>query len=136
MYMPKKKSAQIYLSLFYLTLALFALTFSMALLWEHSLMLMSLYIIFFLISALTWMNRADVTLFIAASLFFQIGEIILAQFGAWTYNNPTYLGIPIWITLSWGYAAIIIRRFSISMMDLVLLIEQRIRKGQAAKIRR
>jgi hypothetical protein len=101
--------------------ALFVLTFSMAMLWEFNTALMSLYIIGFLVALFSWKNKDDIILFIVASIFFQIGEIIIAKSGAWTYNNPSYLGIPVWITLSWGYAAVITRHFSMTLIKVFVL---------------
>ncbi|MFW6220387.1 MAG: hypothetical protein ACOC3X_01805 [Nanoarchaeota archaeon] len=97
---------------FFEILALFLLVFSMAFLWENNLILTILYIIIFLTALFFWKSKEDILLFIIACIFFQIGEIIIVYYGAWTFNNPTYLGIPIWITLSWGFSSVIIKRFA------------------------
>tara|TARA_Y100000310_G_scaffold339368_1_gene431835 strand:+ start:3594 stop:3947 length:354 start_codon:yes stop_codon:yes gene_type:complete len=97
----------------------FVLAFLMALLWEHSVILTSVYLVIFLFASIFWFKKDEILLFIIALLFFQIGEIIIVRSGAWTYNNPTYLGIPIWINLSWGFTAVIIKRLSITVSKAI-----------------
>ncbi len=92
--------------------ALFALVLTMALFWKHNIALTALYLLTFVVLIFVLHNKEDLTLFLIAAIFFQIGEIIMVYSGAWTYNNPSYLGIPIWITLSWGYSVIIIKKLA------------------------
>jgi len=89
-----------------------------------------------LLIALFWENNVVLTLFVAAYTAFLLklwhetedlrrlifvvivgtaSEIISVSFGAWTYNNPTFLGIPIWLPLTWGIAVLCLRRFIIGL---------------------
>ncbi len=95
--------------------ALFILVFLMAFFWQHNTALTILFIGIFFTVLPFLKEKSDIFLFLIATLFFQIGEIIMAKSGAWTYQNPTYLGIPIWISLSWGYSALIIKKLSQSI---------------------
>jgi hypothetical protein len=94
--------------------SLFLLVFSMAFLWKHNLLLSLVYIVIFFLGVIFWKSKKDILLFIIACIFFQIGEIIIVYYGAWTFNNPDYLGIPFWITLSWGFSSVIIKRFALT----------------------
>jgi len=94
------------------TIIFFILAFLMALLWKHNLILTAIYIMGFLIALIYWKDKTDIRLFIFVTIFFQIGEIICVQFGVWTYNNPSYMNIPMWLPLSWGYTAVIVRRLA------------------------
>ena len=89
-----------------------------------------------LLIALFWENNVVLTLFVAAYTAFllklwhetedlrclvfvvvvgTVSEIVSVHFGAWTYNNPTFLGIPIWLPLTWGIAVLCLRRFIIGL---------------------
>jgi hypothetical protein len=100
-------------------LALFVLVFLMAFFWQNNLLLTSIFIVIAIVVLSILRNKSDILLFLIATIFFQIGEIILSQFGAWTYNNPSFLGIPIWISLSWGFASLIIKKMSESLNKLI-----------------
>ncbi len=100
-------------------LAFFVLASSMALLWKHTIILTSVYLIVFVAAAFFWLKKDEIVLFIIATIFFQIGEIIIVRSGAWTYNNPTYLNIPVWISLSWGYIAVIIKKLSTTITKAI-----------------
>ncbi|MDX9970719.1 MAG: hypothetical protein RBS56_02320 [Candidatus Gracilibacteria bacterium] len=99
-------------------IALFALVFLMAFFWQNNTLLTSIFVIIAVVVLTFLKNKSDILLFLIATIFFQIGEIILSRFGAWTYNNPSFLGIPIWISLSWGFSALIIKRLSESIKKL------------------
>ncbi len=99
-------------------LALFLLVFLMAFFWQNNLLLTIIFITLAIIVLPFQKDISNIILFIIATIFFQIGEIILSHFGAWTYNNPSYLGIPIWISLSWGFSALIIKNLSDTIKKL------------------
>ena len=89
-----------------------------------------------LLIGLFWENNFILTLFVAAYTTFLLkiwhetedlrclifvvivgtaSEIVSVSFGAWTYNNPSFLGIPIWLPLTWGIAVLCLRRFIIGL---------------------
>ncbi len=111
----KEKSLKILKELIIEIIAFFILTFSMALFWKHNLLLSGIYLVGFFSAMIFWKDRSDIAIFVIAAVFFQIGELIIVYFGAWTYNNPSYLNIPLWLGLSWGYIAVIIKRFGITV---------------------
>lgn len=103
----------------YETIALLALTLTMAFLWQHNILLTGIYLAGFIAALLSWKRNDEIILFVVVAVLFQAGEMIIAHFGAWTYNNPTYLGIPMWIPLSWGYVAVIIKRLSETLSAVI-----------------
>ena len=48
-----------------------------------------------------WYKKHDAYFFIAAAIIGPVGEIVVIYFGAWSYANPTILGIPVWLPLAW-----------------------------------
>jgi len=56
-------------------------------------------------------KKHDLLFFFFAFVIGPIGEIVAIHFGVWTYANPSFLGIPIWLPLVWGLAFICIKRF-------------------------
>jgi len=39
-------------------------------------------------------------------------------FGAWSYANPTMLGIPLWLPLAWGIAAVFVKRVAETLIRI------------------
>ncbi|MFC1723876.1 hypothetical protein ACFL0V_07080 [Nanoarchaeota archaeon] len=93
---------------------LFVNVFVMALLWRNNLLLTFIYVVVFACGLVFWKDKVDIGLFVVATVFFQVGEIILAYSGAWVYSNPTYLGIPLWLPMSWGVSAVVVRRLGMT----------------------
>jgi len=107
-------------------IAFFILTFSMALLWKFNTVLFCLYLVLVPLFFLKGFNTSDKILFISAALLFQVGEIILTKYGTWTYSNTSYLNIPIWLPLAWGFCAVIIKRFASTIDEFTKYYGQRI----------
>ena len=40
-------------------------------------------------------------------------EAIIIHFGGWTYSNPSFFGIPVWLPLLWGLSIFFLMRISI-----------------------
>ena len=58
-----------------------------------------------------WHDRKDVTTFIAGAIVGPLSEIASVHFGVWSYANPSFFGIPIWLVPTWGFAILWGRRF-------------------------
>ncbi|MDE1824885.1 MAG: hypothetical protein KGH61_00130 [Candidatus Micrarchaeota archaeon] len=58
-----------------------------------------------------WHERKDVITFIAGAIVGPLSEIASVHFGVWSYANPSFLGIPIWLFPTWGFAILWGRRF-------------------------
>lgn len=66
-----------------------------------------------LISALMliiYNNKEDLYLYILSGLAGAVAETVAIAFGAWTYTSPQIIGIPYWLPLLWGIAALFIKR--------------------------
>jgi len=64
---------------------------------------------------LVYKDINDLYLFIVAGILGAIAEIIAVQFGAWNYANPSSIGVPYWLPLLWGMAAIFLKRFNLQI---------------------
>ena len=87
----------------------------MALLWDKNLLLIIIatgYVAFLL---LIWHEAEDLMCFFFVLIVGTASEIVAVNFNVYTYNNPTFLGIPIWLPLAWGTAALCLRRIMISL---------------------
>lgn len=60
-----------------------------------------------------WTGKKNFTFYILGAIFGSLAEITPIYFGAWTYSNPTAIGIPIWLPLAWGKAALLIKRLEV-----------------------
>ena len=65
-----------------------------------------------------WHEVEDLMYLIYVLIVGTASEIVSVAFGAWTYNNPTFLGIPIWLPLTWGIAALCLRRFIMGLKEV------------------
>ena len=65
-----------------------------------------------------WHKKEDVLVFVVAAVIGPLGEIVAVYFGAWTYANPTFWGIPIWLPLLWGLAGVFIKRVGLHLSKL------------------
>jgi uncharacterized membrane protein YoaT (DUF817 family) len=83
---------------------------SVALLWRYNTLLTITLII--LAATMLLMNRSkqELKTFIFCAFFGAIAEVFAIIFGAWTYGNPSFISIPIWLTILWGIASIFVVR--------------------------
>ena len=49
-----------------------------------------------------------------------LAESVAIHFGAWTYAQPVFIGIPLWLPFVWGNAGLYVLRLK-SFIDLVFL---------------
>jgi hypothetical protein len=59
----------------------------------------------------------DFLYFFLGLLLGSIGEIACVYFGAWSYTKPHYLGIPLWLSIFWGYGFLIMRRLEFKILS-------------------
>ncbi len=57
-------------------------------------------------------KKHDIYFFVTGAAVGTIAETISIYSGVWEYANPTYLGIPLWLPIAWGFAAVLIRRIA------------------------
>lgn len=78
-------------------------------LWGHNQLLVSivLLIIGLLMLSIGW-EKNNLIFYIAVVISGPIAEAIAIYFGAWTYTNPVFIGVPIWLFFVWGNAGLYI----------------------------
>lgn len=64
-------------------------------------------------------KKEDLVFYITGAVLGPTGEIICIFFGVWIYNNPLFLGIPLWLPLLWGFVFLMARR----IRDVVFKME-------------
>ncbi|OGF82036.1 hypothetical protein A2924_00330 [Candidatus Giovannonibacteria bacterium RIFCSPLOWO2_01_FULL_44_16] len=74
-----------------------------------ALTILALAVIGVLMLAIKW-NKRNALLYLAIFVSGPIAESISIYFGAWSYNDSTYFGIPFWLPFVWGNASLYIVR--------------------------
>ena len=105
--------------IFNVSFALACLT-SVCFFWKEAILLLIILIIIFLIGLYKWKNKETVILFIFCGIFGAIAEAIAIYFGIWTYTLPNIIGIPYWLFVLWGNAAIFSYQMAIEIKNFKL----------------
>lgn len=82
------------------------------LLWSNNLLTAFLLLIVCCASLHYWHRKREMVIFITASIAGPMAEIICIKFGVWSYANPTFLDIPLWLPLAWGLGVTLVYRIS------------------------
>lgn len=77
---------------------------------NQTLLLTSLLMIGWIIGMKFWHKKHDLYFLVAGAVIGPVGEIVCIHFGAWNYANPDFLGIPMWLPLTWGLFTMLIKR--------------------------
>lgn len=72
-------------------------------------LLAALLVVTALVAFAFWRGRHVVLIYLVGAIVGPTAEIICVKAGAWTYTNPTFLGIPLWLPLGWGMVILLIR---------------------------
>jgi hypothetical protein len=90
-------------------------------LWHSSPLLLSALLVALAAVAIggVWPGRDVLVLYLMGAIVGPCGEMIGASSGAWRYAEPTLLGIPLWLPLAWGLAAVLIRGVSETLAKMV-----------------
>tara|TARA_Y100000034_G_C6870965_1_gene397651 strand:- start:808 stop:1158 length:351 start_codon:yes stop_codon:yes gene_type:complete len=80
--------------------------------YRNNFLLTILLIIGWIVAMKIWHDKDDIYFFVMAGILGPIGEIIAIHFGVWSYANPSFLGIPVWLPLVWGLSIMLIKRLS------------------------
>lgn len=65
-----------------------------------------------------WHTKQDIVFFVVGAILGPLGEIICIYGGAWTYTNPTFLGIPVWLPLAWGLITMALKRIAEGFVEI------------------
>ncbi len=90
---------------------------SVALLWKYNLILTIVLIVFAV--PMLWVNKSkrEIKTFLLCAVLGAIAEAFAIIFGAWTYGNPSFIGIPVWLIVLWGIASIFVVRVYTMFQD-------------------
>ena len=75
-------------------------------------LLTGLLVVLIAVGMIAWYEPHDIYFFIIAALVGPIVEATCVHFGVWTYTNPTFFGIPIWLSIVWGMLVVAIKRLA------------------------
>lgn len=78
----------------------------------------SLLCVSFLMLIIDW-NYKYLILYLAIFVSGPIAEAIAIYFGVWTYTNPVFIGVPMWLPFVWGNAGLYIIRLK-ALIDIFL----------------
>lgn len=92
---------------------------SVCLFWEKNVLLTVILIIIFFIGLYKWRTKEVIILFIIYGIFGAITEATAIYFGVWTYTLPNFIGIPFWLPVLWGDAAVLIYQSGIEIKKLI-----------------
>jgi len=96
-----------------LDLILFCLGLTeISLFYMNNFLLIILLLITWLIGIKLWYEDYDIYFLLTGAVIGTVGEIVCIHFGVWTYTNPTFLGVPVWLPLAWGLTTILIKRIA------------------------
>ena len=107
--------------LIYEALVFFAAIAVVARTWTNNELTLILSGLLWIIAFVLWHTKHDLIRFLVAAVLGPVTEIIAILYGVWHYSNPSFLGIPVWLPLLWGFAGVMIARITEPIIVLVKL---------------
>jgi len=83
---------------------------AVAFIWKNNSILFVALFVLAVLMLLIERSRREVKVFIYCAVLGAVSEYIAISFGAWTYGNPNFYDIPVWLPLLWGIASTYIIR--------------------------
>jgi hypothetical protein len=80
--------------------------------WRHNAAVVAVLIAAYLARCYFWPNKEDHILYLAGAVIGPTAEIVATHAGIWTYTQPTFLNIPVWLPFAWGFAVVLIVRIA------------------------
>ena len=112
-YPPPIKSkgwAIAYLMFMYILLILF-----LSFLWRDNVAVFIIISVLLFINILIFHSKEDIYYILILSVVASISEMVITASGAWYFNNPTFLNIPFWLAIGYGYLGLIVRRTAVTV---------------------
>ena len=91
---------------------------TVVLLWQNNILLFTVLLIECGITIKLWKKKHDIMYFLVGATLGPLLEIIFIRYGIWAYTHPTLLGIPMWLPLLWGFAAIVLSRIARTIRNI------------------
>jgi len=89
-------------------------------LWKKAILLTIILAIMSAIGLSKWRNKETVILFFFCGIFGALTEAIAIYFNVWAYTSPSFIGIPLWLPILWGDAAIFSYQMAIEIKNFSL----------------
>jgi len=70
----------------------------------------------FVTLACSWEWQRALACYVFAAVLGPCGEMLAVHYGAWSYPDPTRLGIPVYLPFAWGLIVVVIIGMSESVM--------------------
>lgn len=71
-----------------------------------------------IIGLLKWNSKLTWVIYLFFGAIFLIGELIMSNYGIWTYNVETISSVPLWLFFLWGLTATFIYETIIEMKKM------------------
>lgn len=86
---------------------------------KNNIILTAIFLVISIFILLKWTTKEEKIIYFTAFILGPILEITVVPTGIWTYENPTILGIPVWLPLSYGILIIITIKISRGIFGFV-----------------
>jgi hypothetical protein len=93
-------------------------------LWPRSLLLTAVLVLGSIVMLALQRDAEEYVLYGVAAVTGAIAEVVAIYYGAWQYTAPDVAGIPYWLPVLWGMAAIAMKRMT-EVVHTVFIHEQR-----------
>jgi len=100
------KTASPFFTLLIATMSLIAVVT----LWRYNFILTAALLILAVLMLSINKSKQEIKTFIFCAFLGASAEAFAITFNVWNYKNPNFIGIPLWLVLLWGIAAIFIIR--------------------------
>jgi len=87
--------------------AFLALILAVSSLWRNNRLLTFLMLGEFVVVLGLWHDRRDLSFLLVIGGMGSLAEAVFVRSGAWSYTNPSFLGIPMWFPIAFGTAGLI-----------------------------
>jgi hypothetical protein len=88
------------------SLAFLVLVLAVSSLWRNNWLLTLLMVGEFGVLLGLWHDRRDLSFLLVIGGMGSLAEAVFVHSGAWTYANPSFLGIPLWFPIAFGTAGL------------------------------
>ena len=107
-------------SFLFLEAALLIITVaSVSLFYRQNLLLFAIMAAGWAIALKLFHTKEDITLLLSGAVIGAVAEIVAVRTGAWSYANPTVLGVPLWLPLLWGGSILFTKKLTQTILELL-----------------
>jgi len=87
--------------------------------WQHSFLATALLVLVSAIALAYRFNKVKLLIFLAGFVLGPLSEMVMIHFGAWHYSMPDFLGIPLWLPVTWGNAALFFYKLTTKLQKML-----------------